>query len=442
MTPEAPSSMPPLASRRGSRLPWWIATVVLLLVVILAWGRRSSNELVSCYLPAAQAYLDGADMFAEPASGVGTWVYPPLMAWPVVPLTTMPEGVARVVWCAMLVAALMASAWLLVHTLLPRDLPEAVRRQRAVALVVAAIVCEKHLLTPFGYLAHDGFVALALAAGFAAGAQRREALAGAAFGLGAALKVTPGLFLPMLLLQRRWRAAGAMAACVLVFSALPDLVRRPADGPPQVLRFVEVARGATDVTRAGGGHWAAWNPLAQNLSAIVARITTPTPDQTITEMKGDWSLIHLDEGSRRIVTALALAAVAALVVVVVLLSERRVRRGGDRALARLTDVGAVACGMVLLPPHSSKYHFSIVFFAAAACLIQVMSRRRDPFLLACVVLLAILGLPTGRDLVGGLMLDAILTYGAVGLFALAALVGCVRVAWRERNDGTTPAAAS
>ena len=43
-----------------------------------------------------------------------------------------------------------------------------------------------------------------------------------------------------------------------------------------------------------GGHWASWNPLAQNLSAIVARITTPTPDQTITDMDLKWVPLEED----------------------------------------------------------------------------------------------------------------------------------------------------
>lgn len=422
-----------MSERPRPWMPWLIAVIALLTLVLAAWGFRSHNELVSCYLKAARLYVIGSDMYVMPADGVGRWMYPPAMIIPVAPLVFVPEVVARIAWVALLVGALLVSAWMLVRALLPPTLDEHERRLRAIALIAAVIFSQKHLISPFSYLAHDGLIALCVVAGFYAGAKRRDGWAGFAFGLGAALKVTPGLFLPMLLLQRRWRAATSMVATVLVVSVLPDLVTVAQGQRPQLIRFVDIALHASDVTRAGGGHWESFNVLAHNLSAMISRWTTPTPPAFQEEFGGDYALVHLDEATRRIVTGAALALVLAAVCAVAILSQRAIRRGGDLVLVRLNDVAATACGMVLLPPHSSKYHFSIVFLAAASTFIFVLARRRDPLVVACAILLLVLGLPTGSDLIGNRAADLVLLYGSVGLFALVALVACTRIVWCERN---------
>lgn len=415
-----------------------VAWAALLALVLAAWGFRPERELSLCYLPAAERYLAGESVFAPNPGGRGQWVYPPFMILSVAALPVVGDVGARIVWCLMLTGAVVASAWLIAQALLPPTLPPSRRRLIVVALVVAAVVTQKHLFAPLGYLSHDPLVLLAIACGFAAGAARREALAGVAFGLAAALKITPGLFLPMLLIQRRWKAALAMALSGAIVTITPDLLRRPLHGPSQVEAFARLALGATDVGSAGGGHWAPWNVQAQNASAIVHRLTSPTPSNNETDLGGDWSLAHLDDKARRPLTLAALVAIAAAAAWVAWRTQRAVRAlppNADIAPLRLVDVGATACAMLLLAPHASKYHFAVTSFATVACVTAALTRPRSVAIVLCAIALVVLGLPTGRDLIGDQNADLLLMYGSVGAFALVGLVACVIEAARGRFGG-------
>jgi hypothetical protein len=432
-----------LARWRWPALGWipgfLIAWAILLAIALAAWGFRPERELTICYMPAADRYLARESVFTPNPGDRGNWVYPPAMILSVAALPlvrdTLGEWAMRVAWCMALTGAVVASAWLIAQALLPPTIAPARRKAVIAALIVAGLVTQTHLRAPLGYLSHDPLILLGLAVGFAAGAARREALAGIGFGVAAALKVVPGLFLPILLLQRRWKAAGAMVVAGALLTIVPDLVRPPRDAPFQAVEFATIAAGAGDVGSAGGGRWAPWNVQAQNAAAILYRLTVPTPATSETDLGGDWSLAHLSDGARRPLTLALLGAIFAATCFVAWRSERRVRaltldEGLDANIApyRLLDVGAVACAMLLLAPHASKYHFAVTIFAATACFLAAFTKPRSIPVVLCAAALVILGLPTGRDLIGDRATDLLLMYGSVGGFALVGLVACVVLA--------------
>ncbi len=428
------------AWRGAVRSPWCLAFLIAWVALTAIFGFRS-NELDKCYFKGAEAYAVGADPFAPTADGIGLWRYPPAMLLTAAPMAWVPGWMARVGWGAVLAFSLIGSAWCIVRVALDGVADPRERRRRAIALLIALAMAHQLILSPLTYFSHDLLIASALALALFATVARREVSAGAALGIGAALKVTPGLFAAMLLIERRWRALLAMCVIGAALTVLPDLLRGSMSGP-LVRSFATMATGAADVTTAGGGLWEPWNPLAQNLSATMTRWTIPTPPGPRDVNQHDWSIVHLDAPTRAAAIAGASLLVLGGAISVVLLGGRSGRTRS--ALSRLNEWGAIACAMVLLAPHSSNYHFAIEYFAIASCVIVAMERR-DRIMIAVIVVLALLGLPSGRDLIGNYAVEVMLIEGKLTIGALVALTGCVRAAIllrREDANSSSPQSAT
>ncbi len=414
---------------KAARSPWFIAWAVVAAFVVAVFGFRS-NELDKCYFKAADRLATHGDPYAPTVDTIGLWTYPPGMLLTAWPFSWVPEWLGRVAWGMLLAACTVGSAWCIVRVVLTGVKDERERKRRVIALIVAALLAHQLLLSPLTYFSHDLFIAAALALALLATVRGRELATGAWIGLGAALKVTPGLFAFAFLLGKRWSALAALCVVGAVVTIAPDAIRGDSSGG-LVRRFAGIASGAADLSTAGGGYWASWNPLAQNLSATISRWTIETPPGPRDVNERDWSVVHLDADKRRMLTVSASLAVLATVAAVILFTPRR---GINSSLARLNECGAVACGMVLLSPHSSNYHFAIEYFAIASCVIM-LARTRDRALAAIVAMLVLLGLPSGRDLIGNFAVEVLLIYGKLTIGALVALIGCLRVAILMRREG-------
>ena len=417
------------------RSPWVIAWIAMFLFVTVAFGFRKSNELIrgpqsDSYMKAANRYLSGGDVYVPPEP-ISYWPYPPAMLLTVAPLAFVPELAARILWGALLATCVIGSGYLITTTLLAGVADQLMRKRIAICLLLAVAVSHQHILSPLTYYSHDFILVLCLAIGFAATVKRKEIVAGCAFGIGAALKVTPGLFFPILLIQRRWKALVAMFCAGAILTVAPDVLR-PQNGETVMAGFYRIAMNSADVSIAGGGKWPAWNPLAQNLSATISRWTMKTPPGEDREHLTDWAVVHLDDRTRSQVTVVAFGIVLGMIAWVVLASGWKFNPKLS-PLTRMNEIGAVACGMVLLAPHSSNYHFAVIYFAIASCIIAVM-KKRDPFLVVICIALCLLGLPSGRDLIGHYPVQVMLVYGKITCGALFALAGCARVAQLQRRE--------
>lgn len=411
------------------RSPWVIAWIAMFLFVTFAFGFRKSNELIrgpqsDSYMKAASRYLSGGDVYVPPEP-ISYWPYPPAMLLTVAPLAFVPDWAVRIIWGALLATCVVGSAYLITTTLLAGVADQLMRKRLSICLLLAVAISHQHILSPLTYYSHDFILVLCLAIGFAATVKRKEIVAGCAFGIGAALKVTPGLFFPILLIQRRWKAVVAMFCAGAILTVAPDVLRPP-NGETLIAGFYRIAVNSADVSVAGGGKWSAWNPLAQNLSATISRWTMKTPPGEDREHLTDWSVVHLDAAARSKVTVVSYGIVLGLILWVVLASGWKFNSTLS-PLTRLNEIGAVACGMVLLAPHSSNYHFAVIYFAIASCIIAVM-KKRDPFMVVIFFALCLLGLPSGRDLIGHYLVQVMLVYGKITFGALFALAGCARVA--------------
>lgn len=221
-------------------------------------------------------------------------------------------------------------------------------RRTAVAYLLLGL---PFLALPFLYLRID-LVSVALAAMGVAVVHRRRDLAGDVLGgsllaLGAVAKLWPFVLLPLLAVERRWRALVSAlvvgAACGLAWVAVAGV-----DGVVQVLSF----RGAQG-----------WQ--VESLTGIVVHVLEPA---RIHVEGGAWRTGTMPAGARTVLTALSLATAA----VVWWWAERRRRLGGPdgphAVLVRygLAPAAAVLGLLVWAPIISPQYVLWVLPFAAVA----------------------------------------------------------------------------
>ena len=126
--------------------------------------------------------------------------------------------------------------------------------------------------------------------------------------------------------------------------------------------------------------------------------------------EGDYIDVHLWhlEGS-----GLRLATLGAQIVVLVFLAfvtwpgHSRHLPDGERMIYRLGEGGVILCGMLLLSPMSSKYHFVTLLVPISICLGDFLYRKRDPFVGAALVIILMLGTVTAKTLIGKSTGDAV-----------------------------------
>jgi hypothetical protein len=101
--------------------PFRVASIAIfgllpLLLFALGIWKAMEDDVVAvdftyAFLPAAEDVLAGRSPYANP--GILSYVYTPAVAWLVTPLTLVPLEVAQALASALLLAALLASIWLL-----------------------------------------------------------------------------------------------------------------------------------------------------------------------------------------------------------------------------------------------------------------------------------------------------------------------------------------
>ena len=172
----------------------------------LGYDFRAYWEAGSRVLAGQPAY----DTSYQAAGGFGLFYYPPTFIPLVLPFALLPETLAVWAWTAVLVAALFGGIALL---------PVPARLRWLTALLAA-------LSWPALYAVKLGQVGPLLLFLFAAGWRwlERPGAVGVTGGLGAAVKLQPGLVLVWALLRRRWADVAAGAAVLAVLAVVATLV--------------------------------------------------------------------------------------------------------------------------------------------------------------------------------------------------------------------------
>lgn len=425
---------------------WPIAWVVVTIVNVIGYGLRRHNGL-PLYLEVAGNYVKGKKIYLRPGieSVYDRFAYPPVMTFPTVPLLPFPDLLQRILWCGFNAGLLILSLYLINRAARPMIESIADRRKRAAGAIyviywtVIGLVMIRHVLSPLENQSHDILILACITIGITGGVLRKEWLVGLGWGTGAALKLTPLLFLPFLVIQGRFKAAGIMLAALATLTVVPDLLIRNTTGQTHLEQYYEVIGTAARPGKSGGeGQWVSWNPLNQNLTGAIHRVTAkPAPDYEFHEAFDAWfPLLPLGDDSRQLVM-LALQSMLVIAVVLAAWWTRGPPKNADcRGLVELAIAGVVVSMMLLLSPQSSKSHFVALLVPTAAVALQLLRSDRDWIGVVLLVLAGGLGSLTGRDIIGDENSELLLAFGSIALCALLLGLGSLRICWvigRERD---------
>jgi alpha-1,2-mannosyltransferase len=206
-----------LRGRLGG-LVWWIAArpnwIYLVAVpALVAMVTRMAATFGGHYLDlevyrlGVHAWLSGGDIYGIlPVTSAGVvlpFIYPPLAALVMVPLTVLSWPVAAILMFALSLSALVATLYLVARRLWPRAAP------RTMLAVTSLMVAPALLLEPVSQTFSFGQINLVLMAMVAADCliDRPRWPRGLLVGLAAAIKLTPAVFVLYFLLRRDYRAA-------------------------------------------------------------------------------------------------------------------------------------------------------------------------------------------------------------------------------------------
>ncbi len=168
----------------------------------------------------ARALRDGTDLYA---SGVRGYIYPPLLAFLFMPLTAFSVQAAAWIMLVVNLGLGLMCAWVMAGETLRRlDIQATTPRVAAVAALATLFAATK-LRSEFQMWQTNILLmaALVLALRFL---DSRPRLAGLLLGLAFDIKYLPIVFLPYLLLRRRFVAAGWFCIGIVAFALAPALV--------------------------------------------------------------------------------------------------------------------------------------------------------------------------------------------------------------------------
>jgi hypothetical protein len=372
-----------LAQRAALRLSFWI--VAALGAVLYCRHYWNDAPGVTLYVEAARCMLDGLSLQrCNP-----TYTYPPFFALLTIPLAPLPLVLQNLAWYVLTLVSLIGCFTMsarLAQRLMPRGWPQ---RDLAWLYGLSILLGVKFVFAAIGNQSYDAFVVLLVLLGLVGigeGASTRHRVwAGVCFAGAAALKATPLLFLPYLVIKRHYVAAATMAVALVVMAIAPDLIfsagRNAQDESYLMAWLHQVAQPALTEKLDGNVHtfWYASNPNNNSLRGLVGVFVND----------------HTAPVQFKTVLYTVYAIYCSFVAVVILAS----RRG---AAAITIDGALLLISMLLLSPMSSQSHYvaliPAIFAVAAVWLKGDPPMRR----IAGFVLLAHLVLTnaTSKDLVG------------------------------------------
>ncbi|MEV6299761.1 glycosyltransferase 87 family protein [Actinoplanes sp. NPDC051861] len=183
---------------------WSPAILVALIAGYLALSRPEGLTDLRVYVGGVESLQSGTGLYDYFRNGTAPFTYPPFAALLMLPLSAVPTGLLHLIWTAGTALAVAALALLV--------------DRRAAPLVALVLMLSAPVSSTFKY----GQVSLLLAVLVATDVLllRHSRHQGVLIGLAAAIKLTPLIFIPMLWLTGRRRAAGVATATFLACGLL------------------------------------------------------------------------------------------------------------------------------------------------------------------------------------------------------------------------------
>jgi hypothetical protein len=428
----APQSAP--AARRRWLLPLLLAVVAVLGGWWFGARAQGDDRELPVYVAGGERMAAGAEVYRRQA-GAGydadkkPFTYPPFAALPFVPFAQLPKGWQAPLWFVVNFAVVaLLIRWLHRHAV--RDGSGLGPPRPLVFWLLVGVVGGRHVASVFTNQSHDLIVAGLL--GLCAAAwMRQRAIAGAFAGLAAAFKATPLLLLGLFGLRLRVLAVALLLAAAALATLAPDWLCPRGDGKAWAVAWYELTLRGLDAGAAKAeGAWSSHNILNQGLGGTLTRLFQPL-DATSTFTVGEpgTALVAvLPPTVFRVVLHGGQLAVLALLALAARRGARAVAVAADPAAMQRTvglgEVGAFACGMLLLSPMSSKSHFCVWLLPVAFLAERLLRGRRCVAALALFVLAAVVAL-LAKDLLGKRLGNLVLAYGNATWATLLLLLACV-----------------
>ncbi|QDT37255.1 glycosyltransferase family 87 protein [Stratiformator vulcanicus] len=395
----------------------------------------ASGGMIPIYMKATDRYLAGEQFYLpnEPPA----YTYPPAMILTTVPLAVFPEyGWRALNWLEnfSLAAGLIALATVMVWPVIAADGPPLRDRRYLIAATVVTILCLKYIISPIKYQAHDLMVVVAVGGAALAMSRSNDKWGGLLGGMAAALKATPMLLLPVLVMQRRVVASMTFGTAVLVLTLLPDLFVASPDDATWAQSWYSRFVSKTSVGEAaeGDGAWTAWNALNQSIPGTMYRLMTPV--ETGGELK---NVAIADLGGRTAKLIVLLIEVAVFGFIVLTCRRSPLLDAGPlRSFYWMGAAGVVLCGMLLLSPMSSTQHFCALCLPIAFFTVHYFFIRRTWVALAGMSAVMLGGPLASQDLVGETYSSWAQAAGSATIVTIACMVstGVLLLSDRKRSE--------
>jgi hypothetical protein len=345
------------------------------------------------------------------------FTYPPIFAFVMIPFLALPHVAQTVIWYLISLGCVVL-ACRIAEAIAVRLIPGPwSQRDLAWLRVLSVLLGLKFILAVLENEAYDLLVLPVLLAGVLALVEGYAVWAGVALAAAAALKVTPLLFLPYLLLRRQFVAAGVFVVALGVLSILPDLFFTPAGAPHGYLVAWLHDIGAASLLERGATvklpFWDGPNPYNLSLRGALARMVDGTPWQA-----------HFFVLLRA--TQLVFAG---LIGILILISLRL------KALIPV-DACLLIIAMLMLSPMTSRSHFVNLLLPFFVLVAAWLKDRHTPRLGATVLVLSFIG-GTGipRDLAPRALTEFMRDHDDIMWGALVLIVYLATIIFFPRNWG-------
>jgi hypothetical protein len=408
----------PRADQQTSPYQW--AFVILVIGLAVPGLFRKPADWDTVYVPAAARLRTGEDLFQQ------GYYYPPAAAWLTVPVTCLPPFASRFLWCVASVgslAVLLRGAW---HLSGGGCFPgTAAGPHREHLILLGGLACGlPFVLDCWSNRQIDVIVAAIVIHGCLQLSADRSLIAGAWFGLAAALKCTPLLWAPYLVWRRQFLAASLLVGVAIVLNLAPDWTHPS----PRGSRFQQwVTCFLTPMTQKDHdpGVWASAINFNHSVAGVCNRWLTAA--QIVHEGHAE-VVMATDRVSPTVLKTVVYGIDAALAFIALLAVRRRRHGGGETSL----EYCLVLLLMLLLSPMSSKPHFCTLVFPGF-CMARIAVERRGKIVMGLLGSAIVLVLFSNKDLCGARVYDFALWYGSVVDSTAALFLGCAYAAWRYQR---------
>ncbi len=390
----------------------WIAVAV---AAILYYGRYSKTPInLVVYAIGAECLWSG-EAFLKCAP---EFTYPPVLALLMLPFVPLSPELRLFIWYVISITATIGCVGLS-EALVRKLYPAAANEPQLVWIRLLTIVFTlKFILVVLNYQAYDAIVLCVILVGLWALINRHPVAAGGLLALATAVKATPLIFLPYLLLKRRFVASAVFLGALVMLCLLPDLLSALRGMRNDYLEswIAQIAGPAL----MPGGHsprffWHTWmGQTIDNLSlrGVISRLVREP-------------MLGLDA---RAVLIAAYAAVMAVIALLMLWSPRH-----DRMVA--ADGAVLMIGMLALSPITSRYHFIVLMLpyavVVAASVCETRMRALNIFMLVASFILVT---GTSNDVTGQKLAEFAHAHGFMLWGALILLIPLGVMVLRSRSQ--------